>query len=215
IDAWQATHKAVDTTLSTACIDSNIPQLGTALSSRGYETGHFGKWHVGLSKAECRPLALGWTHWTYHGNAPGTLPTTKTGDKLIYDPVTPEGRVEHVDFLDSYFADRAIEFITNARAEDKPFFLNFWPVTPHFRYDAPLDLSPGKLEQFNNLATDRDKINAMVNRVDDDIARIIDALGDDLANTLILVTSDNGAANTALPDGGSFALPRGHKSTPY
>jgi len=188
-------------------LPSGEPTLAEILGGAGYRTAMAGKWHLGLSP-EQDPRQRGFEHFY------GFLEAYS----LYADPRAEE----IVNLRLDHFADRhqwrterqgpsAIQrdgvilderrYLTDAIAEelvadiqlykDEPFFLYGAFNAPHTPYQAPVDsLDPAQPDPGRRV------YEAMVRGLDQAVGRVVDAL--EVAgvadNTLILLTSDNGAA---------------------
>jgi arylsulfatase A len=105
------------------------------------------------------------------------------------------------DEVDTTFASKAVAFIEEQQTTDTPFFLYLAPASPHRPCDIRPDFVIGKSE-----AGDR---GDMVYLFDWVVGQVLDALDrtGQADNTLVIVTSDNGARLTCA-DGSDY----GHKS---
>jgi arylsulfatase A-like enzyme len=161
-----------------------VPTLAETLKQAGYATGHFGKWHLGDARPEDLPSARG-----FDRSAVGLKPGFRN-EELLVDGVTSVAVDGH---LTEITTDYAIEFLEAHR--DEPFFLSLWYHTPHTIYDPPQRWA----DQYP--ATKEGQYAAMVSDGDEQLGRLlarIEELGL-AANTLVLVTSDNGPSDKALP----------------
>lgn len=141
-----------------------LPRL---FKQAGYQTAHFGKWHLTSRAATDAPPP---TKYGYHESAVfnGTGPQVSASDASTYD--------------------KAIDFIK--RNKDRPFFINVWmheTHTPHFP-------KPEFTEKFKHLS-EREKVYAaIVAEGDHGVGRIMQTL-DQLGlsqKTLLVFSSDNG-----------------------
>ena len=112
------------------------------------------------------------------------------------------GGVDQLVYLERQFngdfmANRAIQFIDNARAANpnQPFFINYWPDEVHTEnippatYKAKYDaLYPSLPEDQRNYLASLEHIDAQIGRIVDHIDQL--GLADD---TIVVVTADNGA----------------------
>ena len=168
--------------------------LAQVLKSAGYATGMVGKWHL--------------------GHKPGALPTDRGFDEYYGIPYSNDMRpvqvlegTKVVEYpvvqatLTTRYAQRATDFIQ--RNKTKPFFLYFAEAMPH----KPLAASEKHYKKsgaglYGDALAD----------LDDSVGAVLDALkqcGID-ENTLVLLTSDNGATF-----GGSTGGLRGMKGSIY
>lgn len=173
--------------------------LAEALRDAGYRTGHFGKWHIGLTQPHW-PEEQGFgTAFHCHPDPgpPGGYfspyevvsdgrPTGKSRVGTITDG--PPGK-----YITDRLTDEAIRFIETR--EDRPFFLNLWHYGVHGPWghkDAYTAEFAGKSDpsglQGNPIMA------SMLRSVDESLGRVVAAL-DRLGlaeNTIVLFASDNG-----------------------
>lgn len=173
--------------------------LAEALRDAGYTTGHFGKWHLGLTEPywpERQGYDVAW-----HG-APDAGPPAPNGYFSPYSykagTITPGPDGEYiVDRL----TDEVVKFIGNHR--DRPFLASVWQCGVH----GPWGFKEDYARQFAGKQDPRGQqgnpvMAAMLKSIDDSLGRIVDRL-DELQlthRTIIVFTSDNGGnvhSNTA------------------
>jgi N-acetylglucosamine-6-sulfatase len=198
---------------------ARIPNLGTWLTSRGYQTAFVGKYLNGYDGSF---VPAGWSHWAPFTGLPGyyDYALLRPGGPVAY------GRAP-ADYSTDVLADEADSFV-RAADPDRRLFLFFAPYAPHVEItgtppaaaprhvgSVPVqpwqppgvgeDLSdkPAWLRSFaaslppmarHDPAEVRAGQLASLRAVDDAVRRILDALADTgrLQDTLILFTSDNG-----------------------
>ena len=181
--------------------------LAEALRDAGYRTGHFGKWHLGLTEP----------HWpdkqgfdvTFFATDPGppssnyfspyfcvasgaAEPARPSGETYTHGTITdgPPG-----EYITDRLTDESLQFITANK--DRPFFLNLWHFGVHGPWGHKEEITVEMAKRTDPTGRQDNPVMAsMLKSVDESLGRIldkIDALG--LANnTLILFTSDNGGA---------------------
>ena len=91
--------------------------------------------------------------------------------------------------------DFSVELIEKLSASEKPFFINLWWLVPHKPYEPAPEPHWSKTAA-EGISDDQHRFRSMVQHMDTKIGRILDKL-DELKiadNTLVLFTSDNGAA---------------------
>jgi len=173
----------------------SLPQL---LKGNGYATALIGKWHLGW-KDEFRPAAHGFEYFFgfksgfvdyYQHTAGGASPLKE--DLFENDrPVRVRG------YLTDVITERAVQFIEqHAR---KPFFVDVSYSAAHWPYQRPDDPTPARdngrhLTPFDDPTSTRADYVAMVERMDQGVGRILEALERTGVSdrTLVIFTNDNG-----------------------
>ena len=165
--------------------------LASELRDRGYRTGIFGKWHLGVAPS-FGPLERGfdthfgfragcvdyYSHIYYWGD---THPT--------HDLWEDEHEVwSNGEYLTSLIAERAARFITDHA--DEPFFCYVPFNAPHYPMHAP----EAYVAMFDHLPPDRRIMAAMIKAFDDGVGHIVATLEKHglLDDTIVFVSSDNG-----------------------
>lgn len=194
--------KAIVCTSATR-LDNTLPTLGKLVKESGYNTGHFGKWHLG--KEPYTPLEHGFDvdvpHWYGPGPAGSFVAPWKFPD---FEENYPN---EH---LEDRMTDEAIKWMRSLDLE-KPFFMNYWQFSVHAPFDAKESLvkyyrTKTDLTDLQHSAT----YAAMVHSLDDAVGRLLDEI-DRLGiseNTAIVFFSDNGGN---MYNGIVDSLPSGEK----
>jgi arylsulfatase A-like enzyme len=165
---------------------TDIPTLGKTLRKAGYQTGHFGKWHLGPEPYS--PLQQGFQidvpHWHGPGPKGSYLAPWSYPD---FDPAHPK---EHIE---DRMAEEAVAFLE--KHKDTPFFLNYWQFSVHAPFDAKKELIEKHRKRIDPKSPQRSPTYAaMVESMDDAVGTLLDAL-DRLEltdNTIIIFFSDNG-----------------------
>lgn len=194
-----------------------LPESATTvaelLKDAGYNTAHVGKWHLGgLHVDEMGTRLTNQPGPRQHGfdfyqtqieQQPlrGQMGRERTifrqgGTVLLRDD-------QRVGDDDSYYpkhftdanGDFAVEMIDKFSAEEKPFFINIWWLVPHKPYEpAPEPHWSGTAA--DDISDDQHRFRSMVQHMDAKVGEILKKLDQlEIAeNTLVLFTSDNGAA---------------------
>jgi len=105
------------------------------LNKAGYQSGHFGKWHLGPVKASSptSPGAMGFETWLSHDNFFEIDPVLSRNGA---QPEKIEGESSMI------LIDETIRFIEKAKSENKPFLAVVWFGSPHEPYQGlPEDLA--------------------------------------------------------------------------
>ena len=163
-------------------INPEAVTLAEILKSAGYQTGIYGKWHLGEYYPSL-PNAQGFDD--YFG-----FRTGHTED--YFDPVLEHnGEMEETTgYIADILTDKAIDFMV--RTTRQPFFCYLPYNTPH----SPLQIEEEKFQPFLDMGLKEKeaRVYAMVENIDDNIGRIINKLKSAkiLDNTIVIFLSDNG-----------------------
>lgn len=206
------------------------------LKKVGYQTGFFGKWHIGWvepDKVESRgsyspPWHHGYDETFATKSAVPTWNPTKTpkgwkswgamddgswgGSIYVQNGVPVTDNLEGDD--SRIIMDRAIPFIEESIAEDKPFLATIWFHTPH----EPVVAGPEYLAKYPDLPELQKHLYGCITAMDDQIGRLRSFLKDKNIdeNTIIFFCSDNGPSGPITRKGIASAGPfRGNKHLMY
>lgn len=188
--------------------------LSELFKTRGYRTGIFGKWHLGMPE-EMGPTRRGFDE--FFGHKVGCIDNYShffywSGPNR-HDLWRDEAYVrEDGKFFPDLMTREACRFLEDNQGD--PFFLYLPYNLPHYPMQAQEnfdDMYDGALEQ------PRKRYAAFVSNLDDQIGRVM-AKVDDLGlrdNTIVVFLSDNGHSveERAFFGGGSAGPYRGHKFT--
>jgi arylsulfatase A len=198
-------------------VDRWLPESATTLpellQASGYVTAHVGKWHLGglhIDAAGNRlttqpgPRQHGFDFYqTQIEQQPlrGKMGSDRTvyrqgGTVLLRDDA-------HVPPIDPFFGkhftdangDYAIDLVRRFAAGNQPFFLNLWWLVPHTPYE-PAPEPHWSATASANISDDQHRFRSMMQHMDAKVGQLLATL-DELGiadNTLIVFTSDNGAA---------------------
>ncbi|TWU54327.1 Arylsulfatase [Rubripirellula tenax] len=194
-----------------------LPESATTvaeiLKGAGYHTGHVGKWHLGGLHVDADgkrledqpgPRQHGFEFYqTQIEQQPirGRMGREQTlfrqgGTVLLRnDQHVGEGDPYYSKHLTDANGDFAIELIEKFSADPQPFFINMWWLVPHKPYEpAPEPHWSGTA--VDGISEDQHRFRSMVQHMDAKVGQILGKLDDlEIAdNTLVLFTSDNGAA---------------------
>lgn len=190
-----------------APIHPNMTTLPEKLASRGYQTHHIGKWHLGLAKQSFTPVGRGFNsslaylsgsemHFTHAKGAvqchSGKYNCTGHCSTDLWDGSKPALGHDGIYSVDVY-GQRAVDIIHHAAANDgAPFFIYLAWSNTH----EPLEVPTKYLERYPSSMKPPEKrtLRAMVSAMDDAVANISDALHETgLWNSTLLVwAADNG-----------------------
>jgi arylsulfatase A-like enzyme len=169
-------------------IPLDVPTIGEIFKQAGYRTAWIGKHHSGKD-ADNNPSQRGFD--TFFGFINGALgyfvEKNDKGDLLRgMEPVDSES-----DYLTDAFGREAVQFISDNKAA--PFLL----YLPFNGVHAPMDAPEHLRHKYAHIEDEgRRRLAAMLDSVDSNIGRVIDALKAEgcYENTLIFCISDNGGA---------------------
>jgi len=212
--------------------------LAEVFKNQGYQTGFFGKWHLGWVKPDEQWDERGiYSPPRYHG-FDHTF-ATKSAVPTWNPTITPEGWnawgekegepwkdgtayvangkvvTENLQGDDSrVIMDRAIPFIEKAANDDKPFFTCIWFHTPH----EPVVAGPEYRAIYEEYSEEKQHYYGAITAMDKQIGRLRDKLQQlgIAENTILWFTSDNGPSGHMVKPGiASAGKYRGSKHTVY
>ncbi|HUR58098.1 MAG TPA: sulfatase, partial [Opitutaceae bacterium] len=163
--------------------------LAEALRDAGWQTGHVGKWHIGLTEPYW-PEQQGFQHAVHAHPDPGP--------PSYFSPYGFRGHQSYADgppgeYITDRLTDEAIKFIEANR--DKPFFLDLWHHGVHGPWGHKEEYTKYFAAKKDPTGKQGNPIMAsMLKSVDDSLGRVVDRL-DQLGlteNTIFIFFSDNG-----------------------
>jgi len=208
-------------------LEPSVPNVASILKGAGYATGHFGKWHLGMTPVN-----------EYGFDDSATMVSGKEGNR----PLAGEEEQSKPHFWGRstrMIVDETIGFIR--KNEGRSFYVNVWTLLPHAR----LDPTPEQLAVYQDAVFDPDHPSwgewmreyfkqaqdpqqqmrvflASLTDLDEQVGRLLKFLDDEgLAdNTVVVFASDNGpedyhVANAANAGVGSPGPLRARKRSLY
>ena len=156
----------------------------------GYDTGLFGKWHLGYNypmRATDQGFDVAYT-WDEMQRF-RTDPLMEENNKL---------KEYKGEFLTDVIFDKAEEYITKKATDEKPFFAYVATYLPHTHPDGSQvpDEYMHRFDQYEELNWHTRQCYAMIEKVDERIAKLLQKLHElKIADeTIIVFTTDNGSA---------------------
>jgi arylsulfatase A-like enzyme len=198
----------VDTYLGRAMMHPDEVTLAEILAGAGYQTGIFGKWHLG-DNYPLRPIDQGFHEALVHRGGGIGQPSDPPGGSSYFDPVLQHNgkTVKMQGYCSDVFTAAALQFITRHREQPWFVYLAFnCPHTPlqvpdeyylpyqamnldHSAFPAPGHPLPGKAQPEITA-----RVYGMVTNIDDNLGRLFAKLEElKLAkDTLVVFLTDNG-----------------------
>tara|TARA_X000000950_G_scaffold158477_1_gene194285 strand:- start:278 stop:1555 length:1278 start_codon:yes stop_codon:yes gene_type:complete len=182
--------------------DVNI--LPAELKKLGYNSALIGKWHLGIDSPNLPNLRgfdffhgwLGdmmddyWNHLRHNINYM----------RLNENTIKVEGHATDL------FTEWSVNYIKSQQESDTPFFLYLAYNAPHFPVQPPKIFLDRVLEREKKIDSTRAKLVAFIEHMDKGIGEVINELKktNQLDNTLIIFTSDNGGHNPSQANNGPY-----------
>jgi len=209
---WNNRTGVWHTILGRSLLRADEPTLGQLFSSAGYNTGLFGKWHLG-DNYPFRPEDRGFQEVVRHGG--GGIGQTPDGWNNAYfdDTYFHNGVPQRYDgYCADVFFEQARQFIKRSATEKKPFFAWIATPTPHL----PFHVAERYRKPYENrqLHPEEEVFFGMLANLDENVGSLREWLKKEGLdqNTIIIFMGDNGSATG---DRVHNAGMRGHKGSPY
>lgn len=168
----------------------NETTLAEVLKSNGFDTAHFGKWHLGMPTArqpdKPTPSEHGFDYWFATAN---NAQPSHRNPRNFFKNGKPVGELK--GYACDLVVEDAIQWLDSRKETERPFFLNVWFHEPH----APLAAPPDLIETYGQTSDPAAIYSATIANTDQAIDRLIKKLReiDAPENTLIIYASDNGS----------------------
>ncbi|MGJ8561354.1 MAG: sulfatase-like hydrolase/transferase [Litorimonas sp.] len=194
----------------------NETTIAEEFKKHGYNTGMFGKWHLGYSK-EYNPTRQGFD--TFEGFVSGNIDYHAHIDVAGNLDWWQGDEIQNNEgYTTDLITSNAVAYIkaNTPTTTGKPFFLYLPHEAPHSPYQRRIDKALRDIGRRGTKDVDRDQIRSiykeMVEVMDDGVGTVMQAIKDtgQHDNTIVLFLSDNGANRY-----GSNGDLRGHKGSVY
>jgi arylsulfatase A-like enzyme len=198
--------------LGRSMVREDLPYMADIFRASGYQTAHFGKWHMGDSypyRPEDRGFEENISHGAWGiGSIADYAGNTYWKGKFHHN----EGYLDYDEYCTNAWFDYTLNYINGWKKGDKPFFIYLatnCPHGPHLcddRYSDPY-LAAG-------LDTVTAKFFGQIVNIDENMRRLLKTLDDRKLsdNTILIYLTDNG---TVQGDKVFNAGMRGKKTLPY
>ncbi len=203
-------------------LKEGMTTIADVFSQNGYETGIFGKWHLG-ENYPFRPIDRGFKESIVHGGGGVGQNPDFWGNDYFDDTYKHNGKFEKYEgYCNTVWFSEALKYIQ--KNKEKPFFCYVATNLPH----APLRVDEKYIEPYKEHSSDRIAgYYGMITKLDEDIATLLKGvkeLGLE-ENTILIFMSDNGPCpwfggivmdfETGYPQEGYAAGMRGGKIWGY
>ena len=173
--------------------------IAEVLKGEGYQTSHFGKWHLGClpqdpALNQPQPSDQGFDY---------SLGTENNAKPTHFNPVNFVRNGEELGMQQGYacqiVADDAINWLEDRQEKTNPFFMYVAFQEPHAIVESPPEL----VEKYNQYPKEDAEYLASIENIDLAVGKIKDYLTEKglLENTLIVFSSDNGSYRQASNGG--------------
>jgi len=197
-------------------LNLNEITIAEELKQYGYNTGMFGKWHLGYDKA-FNPTLQGFDEFT--GFVSGNVDYHGHIDQEGYLDWWKGAEIENeAGYSTDLITEYGVKFIqgNDPKKTDKPFFLYLPHEAPHSPYQRRIDKILREVGTAGTQEVIEDSISSiykeMIEVMDEGVGKIMQSLKEtgQYENTILIFISDNGA-NHFGNNGGL----RGYKASPY
>lgn len=157
--------------------------IAEMLKNQGYQTAHFGKWHLtseGMDQPIPNEQGYDYSFFTYNN----AIPSHENPVNFMQNG-KPLGKLS--GYSCQLVVDEAMKWLAQRKKTEEPYYINVWFNEPHEKVAAPEEL------------TSRHDRNASyygaIENMDLAVGQLIDYLKENglYQNTLIIFTSDNGS----------------------
>ena len=167
--------------------------IAECLSDNGYNTGMFGKWHLG-DNYPSRPEDKGFERVVAHkGGGVGQTPDF-WGNNYFDDTYFANGKpTEYEGYCTDVWFDQAKKFILDNKDSDKPFFAYIATNAPHGPYLVDEKYST---QYKNNPDIVNPEFYGMITNIDENFGRLRDFLQENNLedDTILMFMTDNGTS---------------------
>ena len=181
------------TIMGRSMLRENEVTVGQMFADAGYETGMFGKWHLG-DNYPYRPEDRGFTEVYRHGGG-GIGQTPDVWDNAYFDgSYFHNGEIVPAEgFCTDVFFEQANAFISGCVQQKKPFFAYISTNAPH----KPLHCPEKYLSMYEGQSDSIAAFYGMITNIDDNVGRTRQLLSDlgVAEDTIFIFTTDNGSAS--------------------
>jgi len=175
-------------------IREELPTMADIFKASGYQTAHFGKWHLGDSYPY-RPQDRGFDETVHHGAWGITSIADYFGNDYWDDTYKHNGKFEKYEgYCTDVWFDLTLDYVKKCNNEDKPFFIYLATNCPHVPHWVDDEYSDSYLKQ--GLKKNVAKFFGMIANIDENMQRLITTLEEtgQAENTILIFMGDNGTS---------------------
>ena len=189
---WTNRTGAWHTIMGRSMLREDEGTLGQFFKDAGYQTGMFGKWHLG-DNFPYRPEDRGFEEVYRHGGG-GVGQTPDVWDNSYFDGgYFHNGKIIPAKgFCTDVFFEQANQYITKCAQQNKPFLAYISTNAPH----GPLHCPQKYMDMYKELPDRTAAFLGMISNIDDNIGKtraLLKELGV-YEDTIFIFTTDNGTA---------------------
>ena len=174
------------------------PTLPSLLKQAGYHTALIGKWHLGYPPI-FSPLQSGYDEF-FGPMSGGVDYFSHCSNNGTHDLYLNETEHNEEGYLTDLLSRRSVDYVrrmADPARKGQPFFLSLHYTAPHWPWETRDDSAVAHQVKGNLFHLEGGNIHTyrrMIHHMDEGIGWVVDALREtgQLANTLIVFTSDNG-----------------------
>ena len=189
---WTNRTGAWHTIMGRSMLREDEGTLGEFFKNAGYQTGMFGKWHLG-DNFPYRPEDRGFDEVYRHGGG-GVGQTPDVWDNSYFDGAYfHNGKIVGAKgFCTDVFFDQANHFITESARSGKPFLAYISTNAPHGPFHCPQKY----MDLYQDQSPTIQAFYGMITNIDENVGRTRKLLKDlgIHENTIFIFTTDNGTA---------------------
>lgn len=170
-------------------LKEGMTTIADVFTENGYETGVFGKWHLGENYPH-RPMDRGFKESIVNGGGGVGQSPDYWGNDYFDDTYKHNGKFEKYDgYCNTVWFSEALKYIQ--KNKEKPFFCYVATNLPH----APLRVDEKYIKPYKSQLSDRiASYYGMITKLDEDIAMLLKGVKDMglEENTILIFMTDNG-----------------------
>ncbi len=209
-DAWDNGCTAV--CLGKSMVREELPMMADIFNASGYQTAHFGKWHMGDSYPY-RPQDRGFDETIHHGawgitSIPDYHGNTYWEGKFSHN----EDLIDYDQYCTDAWFDYTLDYIKKWQKGDQPFFVYLSTNCPHSPHHCDDEYAAPYWDQGIDTVVAR--FFGQIANIDENMERLLKTLNETglAENTILIFMTDNGTVKGEMVFNAGM---RGKKTYPY